>query len=135
MVDIKISSPHFDLESVISYPPSIIMKQSQPSSTTPVVPIPNLFTVTSFNISDIRPCPKLYPPAARHPTYIMPRRFRFGCPHPRISHDIWHITTCPTPLLHSGMRVTIQGYGVVDIWELHRFSMSEWVVYQCTDWK
>jgi hypothetical protein len=33
------------------------------------------------------------------------------------------------------MRVTIQEYGVVDIWELRWFSTSEWVVYQCTDWK
>jgi hypothetical protein len=135
MADIEISLLHFDSESVISYPPSIITIQSQPSSTTPVVPIPDLFTATSFNISDIRPCPELYPPAARHPTYIMARRFRFSRPHPRIPHDIWHITTRPTPLLHSGMRITIQGYGVVDIWELRRFSTSEWVVYQCTDWK
>jgi hypothetical protein len=37
--------------------------------------------------------------------------------------------------LHSGMRVDIQGYGVVDIWGLPRSSSSEWVVYQCTDWK
>jgi hypothetical protein len=61
--------------------------------------------------------------------------FEFGCPHPRIPCDIWHITTCPTPLLHSGMRVTIQGYSVVDIWELHQFSTSEWVIYQCTNWR
>jgi hypothetical protein len=135
MVDIEISSLHFNLESVISYPPSIITKQSQPSSTTPIIPIPDLLAATSFNIGNIRPCPNPYPPAARHPTYIMARRFRFGRPHPRIPHDIWHITTRPTPLLHSGMRVTIQGYGVVDIWELRRFSTSEWVVYQCTDWK
>jgi hypothetical protein len=135
MVDIEISSLHFDSESVISYPPLIVMKQSQPSSTTPIIPIPDLLAATSFNIGNIRPCPELYPPAAHHPIYIMARRFSFSRSHPCIPRDIWNITTHPTPLLHSGMRVTIQGYGVVDIWELRRFSISEWVVYQCMDWK
>jgi len=135
MADIDISSIRFDSRSMISYPPSITTKQSQPSSTTPIIPIPDLFAATSFDISNIRPYPEPYPPAAHRPTYIIARRFRFGRPHPRIPRDSWHITTRPTPLLHSGMRVTIQEYGVVDIWELRRFSTSEWVVFQCTDWK
>jgi hypothetical protein len=130
-----LSSLRFDSESIISYPPLIIMKQSQLSSTTPIIPIPDLFAATSVNIGNIQPCPEPYPLAAHHPTYIMAWRFEFGHPHPRIPCDIWHITTCPTPLLYSGMRVTIQGYGVVNIWELCRFSTSEWVVYQCTDWR
>lgn len=33
------------------------------------------------------------------------------------------------------MCVDIQGYGVVDIWELPQSSSLEWVVYQCMDWK
>jgi hypothetical protein len=135
MADIELSSLHFDSRSFISYPPSIVMKPSLPSSTIPIIPIPDLFAATSFDISHIRPCPEPYPPAARRPTYIIARRFRFGLPHPHIPCNSWHITTRPTPLLHSGMRVTIQEYGVVDIWELRRFSTSEWVVYQCTDWK
>jgi hypothetical protein len=135
MANIEISSLRFNSKSLISYPPSIITKPSQPSSTMPIIPIPNLFAAASLNIGNIRPCPEPYPPAARHPTHIITRRFRFGCPHPRIPGDIWHVTTRPTPLLHSGMRVSIQEYGVVDIWELPRFSTSEWVVYQCTDWK
>jgi hypothetical protein len=64
MADIKILSLRFDSESIISYPPSIIMKQSQPSSTTPTIPIPDLFAATSVNIGNIRPCPEPYPPAA-----------------------------------------------------------------------
>jgi hypothetical protein len=135
MADIEISSLRFDSKSMISYPPSIVTKQSQPSSTTPIIPIPELFTTTSFDIGNVRPYPEPYPPAARRPTSVVARRFRFGCPHRRIPRDSWHITTRPTPLLCSGMRITIQEYGTVDIWELRPFSTSEWVVYQCTDWK
>jgi hypothetical protein len=135
MADIEISSLQFDSTSVISYPPSIVTKQSQPSSTMPIIPIPDLFAAASFDIGNVRPYPNPYPPAAHHPTYVIARRFRFGRPHPRIPCNVWHITTHPTPLLHSGMRISIQEFGVVDIWELRRFSSSEWVVYQCTDWK
>jgi hypothetical protein len=71
MADIKILSLCFDSKSTIFYPSSIITKQSQPSSTTPIIPIPDLLTATSFGISNIQPCPNPYPPAARHPTYIM----------------------------------------------------------------
>jgi hypothetical protein len=129
MADIEILLLHFDLESVISYPPSIITKQLQLLSTIPIIPSPDLFAATSFDISNIQPCPELYPLAACCSTYIIARRFRFSHSHPHIPCDIWHIMTHPTSLLHSGVHVTIQGYGVVDIWELHWFSTLEWVVY------
>ena len=101
------------------------MKPSQPSSTAPIIPIPTLFTATSFDISNIQPCPEPYPPAASYTPHIIARQFIFGLPHPRIPRDTWHVTTHPAPLLHSGMHVTIQGYGAVNIWELHCFSTLE----------
>jgi hypothetical protein len=131
MADIEILSLHFDSESIISYPPSIIMKHS--SSTTLILPIPDLFTATSFNICNIQPCPKPYPPAAHHPTYIIARQFRFSHPHPCIPRDIWRITTHPTPLLHSGMCVTMQEYGVVDIWELLNIRVGGILVHRLED--
>lgn len=135
MADIEISSIRFDSKSVISYPPSVVTNPSQPSSTAPIIPIPGLFAAASFHISNIQPHPSPYPPAAHHPPSVFTQRFRFGRPHPRIPRNVWHITTRPTPLLHSSMRISIQEFGVVDIWELRHFSSSEWVVYQCTDWK
>lgn len=135
MANIEISSLRFDSKSIISYPPSIITRESQPSSTTPITPIPNSLTTTSFDIGNTRPYPEPYPSAACRPSHIIARRFKLARPHPRIPYHSWHVTTRPTPLLCSGMRINIQEYGVVDIWERCWFSTSEWVVYQCTDWK
>jgi hypothetical protein len=135
MADIEISSLRFDSTSSISYPPSIVVKESQPSSTAPITPIPRLFQPTSFNISSIQPRPEPYPPTAYCATNVIAQRFRFGHPHPHMPHNIWHIVIRPAQPLHSGMRINIRGYGVVDIWGLPRHSSSEWVVYQCTDWR
>jgi hypothetical protein len=107
------------------YPPSVITRPSPSLSTTPIIPIPDLFPMTSLDISNVQLSPKPYhPPAARWTSYIITQHF-----------DVWHVTTCSTPLLRSGMHVTIVEYGVVDIWESRWFSTSEWVVYQCRDCK
>jgi hypothetical protein len=133
MADVEISSLHFDSKSIISYPPSIVMKESHPSSTAPITPIPKLFTPTLSNIGSIRPRPEPYPPTMHHATNIVVQRFRFRHPHPHMPHNIWHVVIRPTQPLHCGMRVNIRGYGVVDIWGLPRHLSSEWVVYQCTE--
>jgi hypothetical protein len=86
-------------------------------------------------IGNIQPYPNPYPPAAHRTPHIIACQFVFGPPHPRIPHNVWHIPACLAPLLHSGMHVTIREYRVVDIWELPWSSSSEWVVYQCMDWK
>jgi hypothetical protein len=135
MANVELLPLHSDSRSMISYPPSVITRPSPSSSTTPIIPIPDLFPTTSLDIGNVQPSPKPYPPAARRTSHIITQRFEFGRPHPRIPHDVWHVTTRPTPLLRSGMRVTIVEYGVVDIWESRWFSTSEWVVYQCRDWK
>jgi hypothetical protein len=116
MANIKILSLHFNSKSLIFYPPSIVTKELQPSSTTLITPVPRLFTPTFFNIGSIQPCPKPYPPTMHHAINIVVQQFRFGCPHPHMPHNIWHITICSAQLLHNGMRVNIRGYGMVNIW-------------------
>ena len=112
MADIELLPLHSDSRSMISYPPLVITRPSPSPSAMPIVPISALFPMTSLSICDIRPYPEPYPPAAHRLSHIIIRCFELGHPHSHIPHDVWHVVTCPTPLLHSGMHVTIEEYGV-----------------------